>query len=231
MTATKGSKWQIQRWINERPDEFVNLLYENNHALLQYSDRVEWVSPLAQHNFKEYQDDFLKNILTGQQLIEAERIVRKFWPLRGPVWDGLAIVHGSQAGQTNTKGILLVEAKAHTGETTSAMKAKSLESREKIAARIVEVKTQFGSKSAVEVWTNQYYQLANRLCFLYLLNEVIGIPTWLVLCNFVDDSTHKPTSRPAWLKHQKEIWQELDVDVEAPLMHKVITIYPDSFER
>lgn len=222
MPKLKGSQYQLQRLVNERAEELTEAVLSTSHSLLMFSDRIEWVSPLAEQNYKEYKDDFLELLLEGEELERARRKLRQFWPSRGPVWDGIGVVHCAGC----KRGLVLLEAKAHTGETKSALRAKSLESREKITTRIVEVKAEIGSTSAVEVWTNQYYQMANRLCFLYFLNEQLGIPTWLVLCNFVDDASHKPTTLQAWLQHQKQLWQELGVDSDAMLMGRVVTIYP-----
>lgn len=223
MTELKGSQYQLQRLVNERADELTESILSASHSLLMFSEKLEWVSPLAQQKYKEYQDDFLELLLEGAELEMARRKLRQFWPSRGPVWDGIGIVHGANS----KRGLVLLEAKAHVGETKSALRAKSLDSREKITSRIVEVKAEFGSSSAVEVWTNRYYQMANRLCFLYFLNEQLGIPTWLVLCNFVNAESHKPTSLKGWLQHQKLMWHELGVDSDAMLMNRVVTVYPN----
>lgn len=224
MIATKGSQYQLQRWVNERPDELSTQLLCTSQSLLLFSEAIEWKSPLMDEQYKEFKDDFLDLLLEGDELELARRKLRQFWPSRGPAWDGLAIVQGKDS----TRGIILVDAKAHIGETRSALRAKSIDSREKITSRIVEVKAEFGSTSAVEVWTNQYYQIANRLCFLYFLNEQLGIPTWLAFCNFVDDTSYKRTSLETWLQHQKQIWQELGVSSEALLMSRIIPLYPNS---
>lgn len=228
MIATKGSQYQLQRWINEKPSELSTQLLCASQSILVFSEAIEWVSPLMDEQYKTYQDDFLELLLEGEELEVARRKLRQFWPSRGPVWDGLAIVQGKNLDGTTQRGIILVDAKAHVDETKSALRAKSFESREKITSRIVEVKAELGSTSAVEVWTNQYYQIANRLCFLYFLNKQLGIPTWLVFSNFVNDPSHKPTSRASWLQHQKVIWRELGVESDAMLMGRVVTIYPDS---
>jgi len=217
----KGSQHLIRHWINNETKQFNHMILSNSLSLLQFGTEVEWVSPIEADQFREYQDDFLDFITEPDERQYVYQKLREFWPSKGPVWDGIGIVRNG-----NQKGLILLEAKAHTGETKSAMKAKSLDSREKIAARIVEVKAAFGSNSAVEVWLNQYYQLANRLCFLYFLNEKLHIPTWLVLCNFIDDQTYKPTSIEKWLHHTQHVFNHLQIDANSPLMSKVITIYP-----
>jgi len=226
MTAVKGSQYQLQRLVNERAEELNEWLYCTSASLLLFGDRIEWVSPLKEQDFQLYKDDFLELLLEGEALTVARQKLRQFWPSSSPVWDGLGIVRNDRGEY----GLILLEAKAHTKEFKSSLRAKSLEDREKIAARIVEVKAEFGSTSAVEMWTNQYYQIANRLCFLYVLQEILNIPTWLVFCHFVNVASSKPTSRATWLQHQKRVWQDLGIDSDAMLMNRVVTIYQESVE-
>lgn len=223
MLEVKGSQFQLQKLINNNPNFVTESLLCSNHSLLLYSQDVEWVSPLKEQQYKEYKDNLLELLFEGESLEKVNQKLRQFWPARGPVWDGVGIVHGVDG----RKGLILIEAKSYPAESKSALKAKSLDSREKIISRIVEVKAKVNSTSAIEVWTNQYYQMANRLCFTCFLNEQLGIPTWLVLCNFVNDSSFKRTSRIEWLQHQKNIWKALGVNSESKLMGRVITIYPE----
>lgn len=84
----------------------------------------------------------------------------------GPAWDGLAVIEGKD-GQ---KGLLLAEAKAHVSETASRFKASSVASIETITETLLLIKDVFQSTTPITAWLNEYYQLANRLAFLYLLN-------------------------------------------------------------
>lgn len=88
-----------------------------------------------------------------------------------------------------TRDYLLIEAKAHTDETKSDMKASSVKSIEMINNSFEEVQKYMGVKP--QPWTNEYYQLANRIAYLYFLNVKLKIPTWLVLINFTDDNSYK----------------------------------------
>jgi len=81
--------------------------------------KVNWKSPLEADYFCEYRDDFLRRLGINTITVEADKKLRPFWPTKGPQWDGLAVVDGKE----NKKGILLIEAKSHTSETKSDMKA------------------------------------------------------------------------------------------------------------
>lgn len=75
-------------------------------------------------------------------------------------------------------------------------------------------------------WTKRYYQLANRLAYLYLLNEEAKVPAWLALVNFVEDSSHKSTALQAWRSHYAEVFHWLGVSDRSALLEKVVLVYP-----
>lgn len=226
--AEKGSQYQLQKYVNEHSTEFNNAVLQASPSLLSFINKeliFEWNSPLKDDGFYEYQDDFLKTAIENEvELSKQEQLLRQYWTRRGPVWDGLAIV----VGKDDRKGLILVEAKAHVNETYSQMKATADDSINKIKKTIHETKTAFGSSGSEDVWLKEYYQLANRLSFLYILNEKLNIPTWLVLCNFVDDQTYKPTQLKEWLQHYKEVFNKLGIQSDCALMGKIITVYMQS---
>ena len=49
---------------------------------------VRWLSPLETDDFAEYRDDAFRRRLSVSL---GTMPLRRFWPPRGPVWDGLAI--------------------------------------------------------------------------------------------------------------------------------------------
>lgn len=228
--AEKGSQYQIQKYVNEYSSELNKMILQSSPSLLAFirpSLDILWKSPLSASNFYEYQDDFLRVVISDEKELEQyEKVVREHWPRRGPVWDAVATI----ANENNEKGLLLVEAKAHLHETFSQMRATSDNSRQLIERTIQEAKAVFRSTSSDDPWLKEYYQLANRLSFLYILNEKLQLPTWLVLCNFVEDSSHVPTSVNEWLRHYREVYNKMGIDPNACLMNKLISIYVPSIE-
>ena len=73
----------------------------------------------------------------------------------------------------------------------------------------------------VKKWTHGYYQVANRIAALYFLNEVVGLEAWLVLVNFVNDTSHKPTKIQQWRESQLKVMQHLGIHPDSPLLHRV----------
>jgi hypothetical protein len=220
--AIKGSRYCLQNHMINNPIGLTDLVLSASLSLLTFTDnQVKWISPKPINNFYEFRDDFLEGLsLENIDLADAEKKLRNFWSKGGPQWDGLAIVEG----KSGKKGILLVEAKAHPDETKSDLKATSKVSVDLIEKSISEVQNYMNAKS--RVWTKEYYQLANRLCYLYFLNNKLNIPTWLILINFVNDTSFKPTTLSEWLNHYKGILGGMGIDSNCNLLDRVILTFP-----
>lgn len=221
----KGSQYQVQQYVNVYSDELNEAILQSSPSLLSFINRkltIQWQSPLKVDNYYEYRDDFLKTLfLKDREREKYENQLRKYWAARGPVWDGLATI----VSDSGEKGMLLLEAKSHINETRSKIKATSIKSKEVIYRTIDEVKQAVKSAESIDPWVNEYYQLANRLSFLYILNEKLNIPTWLILCNFIQDETHIATNLHEWLLHYKEVFDKLRIDFKTDLMSRFIQIY------
>lgn len=222
--AEKGSKHWLQHYVNNRQEDLNNLILMSAPSLLTFLDKersIQWRSPLRENGYQEYRNEFLEleSVRRGRRL-ELE----KYWPRMGPQWDGYAVA----GGKNGQKALVLIEAKAHVKEMQSSMRAKDLESRFLIESTIKETMEAIGSKAPLDVWLNDYYQLANRLAYLYILNEKMGIPTWLVLVNFIDDATHIPTDSQQWVQHYQKVFSEMDISSEYnPLFDRIVTVFPE----
>lgn len=202
--GTKGSKLWIQNVIND--DAMRKAL---DHMIA--NEGLNWLSPLAPE-YREYQlnEEFIY-LQLGLDKKEAKALF-SFWPNRQPQWDGIAL---SRDGKT----LYIVEAKAHTSELESKCMAKSKESVEKIYASLKYVMKKYYNSDNFDAWINLYYQLANRLSFLNILNEsafgnIQNVK--LVLLNFVDDYTYKPTTEQEWLAHYKEVFAQMTESENIP---------------
>jgi hypothetical protein len=149
--------------------------------------------------------------------------LEKHWAKQGPHWDAIAVVE-SWNGQ---KGLVLVEAKAHTKEMNSRIKATDPISKEVIIRAINDTKQEMGSQAPIDIWLHQFYQLSNRLAYLHILNKKLGIPTWLVLVNFVNDLTNIPTGLDTWFQHYQEVYTKMDINFSfSLLLNKLVMIFP-----
>lgn len=179
--GTKGSKLHMQDAIASRQAELGVSVGEALPCLRD--SRLTWVSPLAAADYEEYYDGaFLDALGLGAH----KAALRDFWPARGPNWDALAVVEEPE------KGVVLVEAKAHAGETPDpdCCSATSPKSRALIEASLLRARAYFGVPGTAAAWTTIHYQIANRLAHLWWLHVERGIPTSLVLLGF--------TGSPHW---------------------------------
>jgi len=104
--AVKGSQKWIQNLVNERPDLLNSLI--RTQFNLPDTDTITWLSPVAEDGYAEYHDQAFLDLL-GIKLSKV--LLSDFWPLKGPVWDGL--------GKSDSGNVFLVEAKSHISEVLS----------------------------------------------------------------------------------------------------------------
>jgi hypothetical protein len=219
--AVKGSRLHIQNYVNYNQVKLNELILMSSSSLLAFLDKelsITWKSPLREKDYHEYRNEFLD--LSDNWIGKREEL-EKYWAKKGPQWDGIAVVKGKN-GQN---GLLLVEAKAHLQEMHSKIQAGDI-SKVIIEQTIKDTKNYVGSNASLEIWLEQYYQLSNRLAYLYLLNEKIGIPTWLILVNFTDDHTYKPTRISAWIQHYQNVFSSMDISSSSEILKQIISIYP-----
>jgi hypothetical protein len=137
---------------------------------------------------------------------EISKSWKELWPQSGNTqnWDAIFKI-----GDT----IFIVEAKARIGELRSPCGAKSAKSIEKIENTMNKTKQYFGVSSDAD-WLNNYYQFANRLAFLYILNKENNLKTCLLNIYFINgfqvnkwENKENVSSVDEW---EKAIDKELD---------------------
>ncbi|GAA0122308.1 MULTISPECIES: hypothetical protein [Clostridium] len=223
--ATQGSRLYLQQYMVNAEDKLSEMIIAASPSLLIFAENksnIDWKSPLekcSKGEFYEYRDDFLEVLnLEDERYKKAKENLREFWPKNGPQWDGLAVVNGING----EKGFLLVEAKAHLDETKSDLKAVSNQSINKIKKSISRTQEYYGIET--NDWTKNYYQLGNRIAYLYFMNEILKIPTWLVLINFTDGE-YKKTELYEWLKHYNQIYTSMGINLNSKLLNNIIQIF------
>lgn len=183
--ASKGSQRWLQLAVNRLP-EAINDPIRRSLGLKAVD--VHWKSPLEDDGLQEYRDMAALERL-GVHL--TERALPDFWPARGPMWDGLALL-GDQ--------FILVEAKAHIAEVVSPRSRAGEPALQRIRESMTEVQKAIASKSVGFVdWTGTFYQYANRLAHLYLLRELNREPVHLVNIYFLNaEDVGGPSTRLEW---------------------------------
>jgi hypothetical protein len=180
----KGSQKWIRKLVNEEPEILNSQIRKNLN--LPNDERIEWLSPLEDEGYKEYQDEaFLEKLH-----VKLEKVpLNEFWPRGGPQWDAL--------GKSSSGKLLLVEAKSHISELMSNLKAIDKNSIELIQKSLKETKDYLNSKSELD-WSKCFYQYTNRLAHLRLLRKN-GLLAYLVFVYFINDLEMKgPTTVHEW---------------------------------
>ena len=183
--GVKGSQKWIQKLVSEKPDLLNSLIRAQLN--LPDTDKITWLSPLAEDGYAEYQDQAFLDLL-GIKLPKVS--LSDFWPSRGPVWDGL--------GKSKTGKVFLVEAKSHISEVLSPKTGAGAESLRKIKGSLNETKAYLNSQSEHD-WSSTFYQYTNRLAHLYLLRVLNRVPAYLVFVYFLNDNEmNGPKSIGEW---------------------------------
>jgi hypothetical protein len=206
----RGSLKWIQRAVNE---QWPTL----NHPIAKCvgDNAITWLSPLATDDFAEYRDSSFLTLIGQSQLIAP---LKTHWPSRGPQWDAL--------GKTSRGDVLLVEAKAHIAEMCSPGTAASGDSRTLIDGTLALLAQHLDTNSARAPWTDYFYQLANRLAHLHFLREH-GVPSWLVLVNFVgDDEMRGPATSETWEAAYEVAFHAMGLRKRHALSPFIIHVYP-----
>jgi hypothetical protein len=101
--VARSELW-LRRAVNDAPE------YLNSKIVAVFgwpaNERIIWRSPIREDGYAEYFD---KAFLERLELPELRTPLTTFWPAGGPRWDALAI--------TDSRKVLLVEAKAHIDES------------------------------------------------------------------------------------------------------------------
>jgi hypothetical protein len=153
--GTKGSLRRIQEFVNDRATELDSTLAVASGG--RVAGPVNWRSPLKDDEYAEYCDGgWLERL--GLEL--PQRSLDSFSPRRGPQWDAL--------GMTAANEPMLVEANPLSRRSSPWNGGDGSLTRQNQGV-FREVADFLGVKSSCD-WTGTFYQYANRLAHLYLLN-------------------------------------------------------------
>jgi len=203
--ALRGSQLQTQLYVNREAERITAAVVRELPEL--EGRELGWVAPLEQAGFAEPRDQAFLAAIGCEHLAGA---LASFWPVRGPVWDALAV--------TGDRGVVLVEAKSHPQEIYGGGTKAGPVSRKRIREALAQTQRWLGLAEEPERWMDplrpaerghsSVYQSANRYAHLCWLRQQ-GIETWLVHLLFVDDPTYGRTSKGAWAAALPQIEEDL----------------------
>lgn len=187
-----GSKYWMQECVKRH-----NMTAEIEKSL---NAKIKWISPTVDDLHERALGFICKSL--GLNKNEIKNVMASMPPTH-PIWDGAAI-------DTKTSILYLFEAKAHSNELKS--KCRASKNYEKIVQNMNAVHDKYYRKGDFSLWKTRYYQLANRLTFMHMLND-IKLPginkVELVLLNFANDSTHIPESKAELKDSLKTVYKSL----------------------
>lgn len=220
VAATKGSQKHVQIYVNARSQVLNDRLLSASASLAaECAGPIQWVSPLAQDDYREFRD---AEYLEALELNQYKKKLSDFWPRKGPSWDALARVP-TMTGP----GAILVEAKAHLGETPTPDQcgAISRDSLILINAGLNRARANLGVHEDTPSWQAFHYQVCNRLAHLYFMNIELKVTTWLVWLFFNNDPDwHDCASEEKWRDYMEAIYSEIGLPDEHPLKERIIMI-------
>jgi hypothetical protein len=184
--ANAGSQRWLQIAVAKAPEVLDEAL--RCSGAIDSDDSVNWKSPLASEQFREYRDGKVLRCLGVNHL--PKRSLAEFWPRRGPVWDAL--------GKTQNGHLILVEAKAHIPEAASPPSKATEASLTFIRCSLEEAQKYYAPRSKAD-WSLTLYQYTNRLAFQYLFAHLNGLPSRLVFLDFINATdVEGPESEVEW---------------------------------
>lgn len=208
----------MQIYANDRQGELSAAVLSAFPDLKRRAASLGWRSPLRERRFAEYQDAAFLDVIGCADLGEE---LKRFWPARGPVWDGLAVAKLD----SGKDGIVLVEGKSYPGEIygpgskageSGSVQAKA--NRERIRSAIAVTQEALGVEDVgpddwmqpIDGAPGSLYQMANRLAHLHWLRSR-GRDAWLAFVCFVEDPTFNinATTREEWETELPKTWQRL----------------------
>ena len=208
-----GSEWHLLRYFGYHRHLLNDSVMDATGA-----DDVEWLdSPFdSKAIFLDSEWKGLDFLPEGSPATEAWR---DFWPRSGnvPNWDAV--------GRITIKGVqewLLVEAKANVEELLSSCNAKSQGGLPMIQAALNKTKQAMGIDIATD-WLAPYYQYANRLASLYVLNSN-DVGARLLFVYFLGDSVPHKTCPPTieeWRPGLEAMYCILGLTGNSPLEQRV----------
>lgn len=205
------------KWIQSAVEQQAPALNEPILQDLTDATKIDWLSPLRDDAFAEYRDEAFLTLLGLSHLTNE---LRRFWPQKGPQWDAL--------GRTDSKQVLLVEAKAHIGEFCSPGSEASEQSLLLIRSSLEATASELGvSPDDAKQWHRKFYQYTNRLAHLSWLVRH-GVDAHLVLVGFCGDADMPgDTTRAAWVAAYKIADFALGLPKRHHLQKRIIHVYPD----
>ena len=210
LEAKISPKYWIKKIINENNGEILNEKIVDRDSRIE---KIKWLSPLEEENYKEY-------MLNSPYMIEKlnlndcpiEREDLDFWPQREPLWNAIGL---GKMKDSSEKIIILVETKSDLKDLRSKIASKNEANKRKILDSMKETYDELGIKGDFNKWFDTYYQVANRITFMHQLMKR-GYKVKVVFLNIVEDHLYKNISKSQWVEEYCNMLNEIIGDRFVP---------------
>lgn len=222
-----GSEYQLLRYMGRHR----NLLDCKILKVLGLEkERIEWLD----FNFSGKEPFSKDSELVGIRPFFQEKnfsLIQEQWK---NFWPSKARQHNWDAVFKIQDQWFFVEAKARKNEfTKTSIKECEKENKTKIEQVLNETKEFFENKSNVKWIDSKYYQLCNRLAFIYFC-EKMSINAKIIYINFINGYKKKTvfvydnvSDEKQWKKYLKTAYTELGFNNDAKLKKYLINVYID----
>ena len=219
-----GSEWHILRMLGRHRDWFSKKVLEvtkGTEVKWQDFDFTDGIGEASNHGDAETKG---LNFLTSEHAVQ--KAWRAWWPQSGNVhnWDAIGRLQ-----RDGTSEWLLIEAKGNIEELRQSTGAKPISQGgglEQIQDRLGETQKAVGLTGEQD-WTKPYYQYANRLAFLYFLEQQ-GVAARLMFVYFTGDATSSqtcPISAEEWYPHLHQMKSHLGLTGRSALEQRVHELF------
>jgi hypothetical protein len=219
-----GSECHLLRWMGRHRNAFDKVIL-NSIGKTSTANYINWLDFGFSTEVKKWYDSELK----GLDFIENPVVKSKWefeWPVKGEQqnWDAVGLLTPLNDSH-NESEIILIEAKAHTGEiNTPPCKAVSPTSIAKISNTLKKTAEDLGVEFNEKVWMKSYYQLANRLAIYDFLKRN-GYKPHLILLYFIGDLTSKNRNCPLEVSDWVDVISNQDKEMGIENIFKTENIY------
>ena len=209
-SAVEAGKAYLDKYLSSKHKKVIlsNLIISSSELLKNEPVHIEWMNDGPVKGLQKQDTVFTQLGIDNIQM-------NGYWPLPAVNFDALGIIH-----LEDSKSIIMVDA-CFSGEKFNGPRYSPYKIPEQ-AEFFKNVQKTMRCKTSD--WTES--ELGLRFAYLYLLNEVLDIPTWYALINF-QSSVHKPSMNIiSWNEYYFNAFKELGIHKDCKLIEKLIMVYP-----
>ena len=222
-----GSEWHLLRYLG-----YHRLVLDAEVLRITGALSVQWIDCKFSNKREPLLDDQEWSGVAFIDDPDVKGAYALYWATTGkrPCWDAIGELQTDKGEEW-----ILVEAKAHTGELSSACAATNKKNGLDIITRALEATASEVTNNGIptSAWLRDYYQYANRLATLHFLTSrtVQPVPAHVLFIYFYGDKRPDnhfcPASAAEWTPILTTVKQALDINPICELMNKVHNLFLD----